>query len=355
MIMTKIKLALFIIFCMILAGLFIFAKSDMANTADDFANQSTLMNDNKGVNSKAQFDKQYSYQNSVKVAEDSSSSVNKTAGFNLKGDGQFITDTTVNQYGVPLYDGFTMNQESFDVDYSRFWDNSYKNEHLHGLGDFTNKAARNSVSLEFSSRDPTQKNSKGEYPEGSKYIRSNPTLKEMGGFWTVDGRLCVALPPGAIIAPEKFEPEIDNIWTNTTKYKGKDKGTKRLDYVEGLFSSSILVGQYVDIILADDTVLACICSDTKGLHTGIYDGRDLCNDPLLEGYGHWRGDASTGKLSYVGVVEVCVTPERRKQGNLAEALHISNNKIKGFRVYTGINNLVNGSETEFNNVFTGGN
>lgn len=81
MIMTKIKLALFIIFCVILAGLFIFAKSDMSNTADDFANQSTLMNDNKGVNSKAQFDKQYNYQNSVNVAENSSSGNSNTSTF----------------------------------------------------------------------------------------------------------------------------------------------------------------------------------------------------------------------------------------------------------------------------------
>lgn len=109
MIMTKIKLALFIIFCVILAGLFIFAKSDMANTADDFANQSTLMNDNKGVNSKAQFDKQYNYQNSVKVAED-----NKINSLST------ITNDKVGNYpieyyvGFPLYEGTMLSVNSSD-------------------------------------------------------------------------------------------------------------------------------------------------------------------------------------------------------------------------------------------------
>lgn len=350
MIMTKIKLALFIIFCVILAGLFIFAKSDMANTADDFVNQSTLMNDNKGVNSKAQFDKQYNYQNSVNVAENSSGS-GSSSGFNVNGDGQFISDTSVNTGNVPLYDGYTMDDkyESYDINYQKFFDGSYPNVNLHGLGDFTNKAAKNSVSYEFASDDPVSQK-----PPGSRFLRNNPTLKDMGGFWTVDGRLCVALPPGAIIDPAIYDPLIPTKWGNKSAYTSKQDGTDCLNYIPGIFDSSLTCGLYVDIILGDGTVLACIVTDTKALHSGTATNGDVCHDDLLEGYAHWRG-FKNGNLSYVGIIEVCCTKEGKKASNFVSRLHLENNKIVGMKVYKGVNNLVNGSTTEFNNVFTGGN
>lgn len=355
-----IKIVLFVVGAAALVSVFIFLRADIGNVADDYGEQASELNAGKEY-SKNQFNKQFEYANEQKIKdtqENGSNSSSSSVTVNVKGDGQFIDDTTLNPLQIPMYDGYTMDSDSFDIDYSRFWDNSYPNPELHGLADFTNSAAKNSISFEFQSNDPRVRNNNGNFPAGSKNLRNNPTLKNYNGIWTVDGRIAVALPPGALIEPSVFEPLIESHWTNTAKYTGSDGGTRALQYVAGVFSGELLCGLYVDVVLEDGVVLPMIVTDTKALHTGIYSNGDDCRDNLLEGYAHWRGTQGGG-LSYKGILEICITSDYKSNGygSVKDHLNLSGNKIAGFRIYKGIYNFKysQNAPTEFNNVFTGGN
>lgn len=331
---------------------FIFLKVDMSNSSDEYSDKNLTLTD-AGHKSKEEFNKEFDYSTKKPDLKPDNS-----GGTIVKADGKFITDLAMNPIQIPMYDGYTMDIESFDVDYSKFWGSDYPNQNLHGLGDFTNSAAKNNVSFEFSSNDPTSKNSSGRYPAGSKNLRNNPTLKNVNGIWTVDGRLAVALPPGAIIEASIFESLISTHWTNESRYTGRDGGTKALQYISGVFSGDLLAGLYVDIILEDGRVLPVILTDLKALHTGIYSNGDDCRDPLLEGYGHWRG-FSGGSHSYNGIIEVCISSDYKRDGAsmIKEHLGLAENKIDSFRVYKNVYNFKFSSDapTVFNNVFTGGN
>lgn len=241
----------------------------------------------------------------------------------LSGDGKLITDQSLNPNGLPMYDGYTSTDSSFDVDYSRFWTASGE---LEGLGDFTNDAAKNAVSREFSGNDLSS-------IRAAKYLREMPDVKVIGGYWTAENRLAVALPPGALIDPTVYEPDIERLWANPSRYTATLDGTNALVYVSGKFDNS-LIGMHVDCVLDDGTVLALIIMDTKALHSGVTTRGEVCKDNLLQGYGHWRGNKN-GSLSYKGILEVATSAEYKSSfdGNKKTDLHLQDHKIVGFRCY----------------------
>lgn len=242
------------------------------------------------------------------------------------GKGNLITDSTINPQGIPMYDGYT-STDGFYVDYSRFWSATGE---LAGLGDFTNSGAKNAVSYEFARNDVNA-------GEGTRWIRQMADHKPMGGYWTAEGRLCVALPPGACIDPAIYEPNIPTLWANPAKYTDTSSwtgGAPALSYVAGQWDGSV-TGLHVDCVLDDGTVLALILTDCKALHTGIYKGTDLCADDKCQGYAQWRGYASTGQKSYVGILEVGITADYKSSfnANKKNDLHLEGHKIAGFMVY----------------------
>lgn len=244
------------------------------------------------------------------------------------GYGSPITDTDVNPRGIPMYDDYTKpeSMSTYTVNYSKFWSASGE---LNGLGDFTNAGAKNSVSREFAS-DVLE-------GEGTKIIKQLPDAHIEGGYWVAEGRLCVALPPGALIEPEVFEPLIEDTWSNEGKYTYSDwwtRGTTVLPSVPGVFDNSVL-GMHVDCLLEDGTVLPLIVTDTKALHTGVYRGVSLCRDNLLAGYAQWRGNPSTGERSYIGILEVATSAGYKTafESNKLDDLNLRNNKIVAFRCY----------------------
>lgn len=244
------------------------------------------------------------------------------------GYGSLITDTDINPRGIPMYDDYVKAESwsTYTVDYSRFWKASGE---LNGLGDFTNSQAKNSVSREFAS-DVLE-------GEGTKIIRQIPDAHIEGGYWVAEGRLCVALPPGALIDPEVYEPLIEDTWSNVNKYTYSDwwtRGTTVLPSVQGVFDNSLL-GMHVDCMLEDGTVLPLIVTDTKALHTGVYRGDSLCMDNLLAGYAQWRGNPETGERSYVGIIEVATSVGYKDlfDKNKLDDLNLRNNRIVAFRCY----------------------
>lgn len=344
-----IKLCIVVPILLLIIGTIVYIVIDFNNTADNYVIEAGINNGTLTYDSKEKFRKQYEVELEIKVAEsqaaESGSSSSSGAQFTTKGDGKFVTDTTKNPVGVPLYDGYTMDGAYFDVDYSRFHDMSYSNEYLRGVGDFTNAEAKNSVSYEFAKDNVGQ-------GEGTKWLKADTSAKEMGGYWTVDGRLCVALPAGAITRPEVHEPLIDTWWRNTAKYTSHDKGTDCLWYIPNAFDDS-LNGQYVDCILSDGTVLAMVVTDTKGAHTGVYSGSDLCQDNLVDGYCQRRCYTS-GVLAYNGIIEIGCTTARKADFNPKVHLNLNGNKIMGFRVYTDVKHFDASQPGVYNNYFTGG-
>lgn len=199
-----------------------------------------------------------------------------------------------------------------------------------GLGDFTNPNAKNAISYEFARDDVSS-------GEGTKYIRQMQDHKPMGGYWTAEGRLCVALPPGACIEPEIYEPNIPTLWGNPAKYTDHSSwtgGAPALSYVPNQWDGSV-TGLHVDCVLEDGTVLALVLTDCKALHTGVYKGTDLCADDKCNGYAQWRGYVSTGQRSYVGIIEVGITAQYKPlfNANKKKDLNLEGNKIAGFMVY----------------------
>lgn len=239
--------------------------------------------------------------------------------------GMLISDTAKNPKALPIYDGYTKQETSstYFVDYSRFWN---KQDELQGLGDFTNSGAKNSISYEFASN--------GLKSEGSKTIAKMSDNKIVNGYWTAENRLCVALPPGAIINPEIYDSLIEDVWSDESEYtdvSGWTKGAPALSYVPGIFDNRYL-GMWVDCLLEDGTVLALIVTDTKALHKGYYNG-EQCLDSTLDGYAQWRG--RNGVCSYKGILEVCISGDYKKSfdANKLTDLNLANNKIVGFRCY----------------------
>ncbi|MFG6349040.1 MAG: hypothetical protein K1W15_10025 [Lachnospiraceae bacterium] len=340
------KLAIFIILLVIMVAVCLLIAYDFDNTAKEYVEASNQQDDYL-FDSKAKFRKQYEAKVEQAVADSKEQDGNTSTGaqFTTKGDGKLITDTTKNPVGIPLYDGYTMDGGYFDIDYTRFHDMSYPNEYLRGVGDFTNAEAKNSVSYEFA------KDNVGN-GEGTKWLKTNPTAKEMGGYWTADGRLCVALPAGAITRPEIHEPLIDTWWRNTAKYTNQDKGTICLWYIPNAFDDS-LNGQYVDCVLSDGTVLAMVVTDTKGAHTGVYRGSDLCQDNLVDGYCQ-RRCYTNGTLSYNGIIEIGCTLARKAAWDPKTHLNLAGNKIMGFRVYTDVKHFDVSQPGVYNTYFTGG-
>lgn len=253
-----------------------------------------------------------------------SSDVTLNTDISVSSNGDIVTDTEKNPKGLPIYSGYTGSGDYFDVDYKRFWNMSGE---LFGLGDWTNIAAKNAVSREFSVDEITA--TKG----GTKYLRKMSDVKSIGGYWTAEGRLAVALPPGAIIEAGVYEPKIQSLWGNKESYKSKLDGTKALVYVSGVWDNS-LMGMHVDCVLEDGTVIAMILMDAKALHSGVANNGDVCKDDLLQGYAHWRG-SSTGALSYKGIIEVGITKEYKSQfdSNKNDDLNLSGNRIVSFRCY----------------------
>lgn len=367
MIMAKIKLALFIVFCVILAGLFIFAKSDMANTADDFANQSTLMNDNKGVNSKAQFDKQYNYQNSIKVAEDSSSSGDQTAYIKdgqlvAKEHGQLITDTSINPSGLPLYDGWTMSVDdlksvaanvnvdpnsikSWDLDIQQFWatDDFKDNPGLYGLGDFTNSkpGSKNLITIGGVSG----------YYKGK--IKTIDTSK--GKVSTYDGRVLFAVGGRVYTDPDLLNDELmtklsdpcgltrtSPEWSKrdfSNCYKVTYSGDENMihDWSNCVPNNTDCKGVYFDILFDDGTVLAAIMADGKGVHMGGDKRGSWSDDVLMQGFGHVRFKRNNPDV--VGYQSILELYGSGCQNNGLD-INLSSKKIVGIRTYkvTGVRN-----------------
>ena len=244
------------------------------------------------------------------------------------GYGSIITDTEINPRGIPMYDGYTKPESwsTYTIDYSRFWNAEGE---LNGLGDFTNVKAKNSVSREFAS-DVLE-------GEGTSVIQRIADAHIEGGYWIAEGRLCVALPPGAIIDPEVYEPLIRSTWSNAEEYTYSDwwtRGTTVLPSMPGVFDRSVL-GMHVDCLLEDGTVLPLIVTDTKALHTGVYRETTLCKDNLLEGYAQWRGNPATGEGSYIGIIEVATSDGYKIlfESNKLDDLNLRNNKIVAFRCY----------------------
>lgn len=239
--------------------------------------------------------------------------------------GMLVTDSSKNPRGLPIYDGYTKQETSstYYIDYTRFWNGQGE---LNGLGDFTNSGAKNSVSYEFASN--------GLSCEGAGVIARTGQAVNVNGYWTAEGRICVALPPGAIINPDVYEPLLNDVWCNESAYTDTSwwtHGAPALSYVNGVFDNRYL-GMWVDCLLDDGTVLALIVTDTKALHKGSYKG-ETCKDSLLNGYAQWRGRGD--KRSYVGILEVCLSKEYKSSFNankLAD-LNLRNNKIVGFRCY----------------------
>lgn len=223
----------------------------------------------------------------------------------IKSHGEKITDTTKNPLGLPIYDGYSYVGESFYVDYSRFFNAT---DDTYGLGDFTNKEVRNIVTFEG------RRNSR---------VHIDSTIDK---FSISEDRLIVAMAPGALIDPEIYEPEIESFWANPAKYTYKLDGTNALVYKAGQFDGAILKGTYVDIVLADGTVIAGIIGDTKALHDGITNNGELCKDYLLKGYAHWRQSGNAAPT--YSTIEIAGTANPK----LSE-LNLENNKIVGVRVY----------------------
>lgn len=329
-------------------ALIIYLIRDFNETSEDYLKLQEKSLDVSIFNSKAKFMKQYAANISKQIEDNQKSDIYSETGvrYNTKAEGKLITDTSINPLGLPIYDGYTMSGGYFDVDYSRFHDMSYPNEYLRGLGDFTNAEAKNGVSVEFIKSDVTKGG------EGTKYLKSNPYVTEIGGYWCADGRVCVALPAGAITRPEVHESVIDSYWRNVAAYNHTDKGTKCLWYIAGIFSD-FLNGQYVDCVLADGTVIALVVTDTKGAHTGVYNNQDICEDNLVDGYCHRRCFLN-GKLSYNGILEFGVTPARNNDLKSKTHFNLVDNKIVGFRVYTDVKHFNGEKPVEYFNYFSGG-
>lgn len=331
------KIGIIVTILVLVVVIIIVVMNNTNSITDDYG--SNIIDGSSFLDSKASFRKQY--ENMVASSNEDTSS--GSTSFTTEGDGKFVTDITKNPVGVPLYDGYTMSGSYFDVDYTRFHDMNYSNEYLRGVGDFTNAAAKNSVSYEFA------KDNVGS-GEGTKWVRNDASAKEMGGYWTVDNRLCVALPAGAITPPEVHEPLIDTWWRNTAKYTSRDKGTNCLWYIPNAFDDS-LNGKYVDCVLSDGTVLAFVVTDTKGAHTGIYSGSDLCEDNLVDGYCQRRCFTS-GVLSYNGIIEIGCTRARKADFQPKVHLNLEGNKIMSFRVYTDVKHFDASQPGVYNNYFT---
>lgn len=290
--------------------------STKQNTKEAFAKEFVFVVDNSGGSKDA-----------TGASGNSDFLLGESVGFNVEDIGSLITNTNVNKYSAPLYDGFTMQGTFYDTDYSKFWNASGA---LHGLGDFTNTDAKNSISNEFTASSFDNISLTG-IKSNIKLIMQyyGTTVDTCNGVYMIGDRFAVALPAGALATEEDMSANRDKI-LDYNNYSSTLDGTKAETYLGGLLGDK-WIGTCVDCVLDNGVVIPMVVIDMKAIHYGTATNGDFCQDNLLEGYGHWRG-YSENNLSYVSILEVGTT-DKSVRGTEKETLCLKDSKIVGFRVY----------------------
>lgn len=212
----------------------------------------------------------------------------------------------------------------WETDFRKFYKNStYKpNPLLHGLGDYTDGNASNSISAMTSS--PYISSSSPYYAP-----RKNPddTTTEAR---ICDDRVVMAVPWRILVNPDKLTDDILSKLNTTggltidspcnsgplgyNQYENMVMGS-----VPGVFDQYVCAGMYFDVVFDDGTTLACISGDSKGTHLGqlgYKNGTPMSQwayDPACDGYAHLRlYSANVDDRAYISVLELCGYSDQAK-------------------------------------------
>lgn len=374
-----VKIVLFVVVSAALVSVFIFLKADIGNVADDYGKQASDLNGGK-ANSKSQFNKQFEYANEKKQEENQLANQNGNKGGSFSGgsleakeNGELITDTTLNPYGMPIYDGWTLNEDEllefandngidssivsiWDVDYSQFSSSDFSNiPQLYGLGDFTSSplghpmvsimkiSACSSNSLQMVNWNKAKAN--GIYEEKTVTGGKKAPL--------IDGRIPVALPWRVVTDANKVTPEVeaefnDSEGLTVNSPKGAN-GTKENSINIGkpasdVWNVSACLSMYIDLLLDDGSVIALVTADNKAVHLGgpVNKWGDVCDDIAANGYAHIRYSNQPGNWGYQGVIELICAGDSLGDTTARDMMQLSGKKIVGFRAY-GVKYVVNGN------------
>lgn len=250
-----IKVTILALIAILTIGLVVYLIYDYNQTSNEYVlGEEQYVNDSKG-----KFRKEY--KEILQNNSDNKSNTSSGSKVNVKGGGQYISDSTRNPYKLPLYDGLTIDAEALGV---KTWEVDYTN-----LPDnVPSKAKELYASKKYFISQETRAREGARY----KFIGYSPDAKcgELVPYMEVDGRFAIASLFRWTMNPEQVP--LDYMPTSEKDLESKGWGWG-------------VAGTYMDIVFSDGTVLACICASSKGVED--WNGNSTLKD--YGGYFHHDG------------------------------------------------------------------